>query len=66
MVEAPVLCLPNFELAFVVETDASNVGMGAVLLKDEHPITFFSRKFGRRLHAASTYLKELHAITIVV
>ena len=49
MVEAPVLRLPNFELAFVVKTDASNVGMGDVLLQDEHLISFFIRKFGPRL-----------------
>ena len=45
MVESPILRLPSFELAFVVETNTSNVGMGVVLLQDEL-IAFFSPKFG--------------------
>lgn len=35
---APVLYVPNPEQQFVVEVDASDVGVGAV-----HPHTFFSR-----------------------
>ncbi|XP_057771016.1 uncharacterized mitochondrial protein AtMg00860-like [Salvia miltiorrhiza] len=63
MTSVPVLHLPHFEHEFIVETDASNVGMGAVLMQLEHPIAFFSKKLGPRLQAASTYMKELYAIT---
>ncbi|KAH9679851.1 hypothetical protein KPL71_026303 [Citrus sinensis] len=46
MVKASVLLLPNFELEFVIETDASNVGIGAVLMQVGHPIAYFSKKIG--------------------
>ncbi|KAH9745584.1 hypothetical protein KPL70_004126 [Citrus sinensis] len=63
MVEAPVLRLPDFYADFILETDASNGGIGAVLMQSGHPISYFSKKLGPRLRASSTYIKEL--ITIV-
>ncbi|KAH9687361.1 hypothetical protein KPL70_014745 [Citrus sinensis] len=62
MVAAPVLRLPNFELDFIIETDASNVSIGAVLMQDNHPISYYSKKLGPKLQVASTYIKELNAI----
>ena len=62
MVQAPVLKLPDFTSDFVIETDASNVGIGAVLTQQGHPIAYFSKKLGPKLRASSTYIKELHAI----
>ncbi|MCI41669.1 hypothetical protein A2U01_0062902, partial [Trifolium medium] len=45
MTEAPVLALPNFNEDFIIETDASGIGMGAVLIQQHHPICYFSQAF---------------------
>ncbi|GFX88183.1 retrovirus-related Pol polyprotein from transposon 297 [Trichonephila clavipes] len=45
LIDKPVLYAPNFEREFIVQTDASNAGMGAVLTQlneqgEEHPILY--------------------------
>jgi hypothetical protein len=66
MTKAPVLTLPNFDEDFVIETDASGIGMGAVLIQRGHPIAYFSQKFCPKLLNSSTYVRELCAITAAV
>ncbi|XP_042035243.1 uncharacterized protein LOC121781586 [Salvia splendens] len=66
MTKTPVLRLPDFEKPFCIETDASDSGIGAVLLQDNHPIAFYSKKLGPRRRVASTYHKELYAIVEAV
>ncbi|KAL1533371.1 hypothetical protein AAHA92_33261 [Salvia divinorum] len=66
MVSAPILRLPDFAKLFIIETDASDFGIGAVLLQDSHPLAFFSKKLGPRRRVASTYHKELYAIVEAV
>lgn len=60
------LMLPNWTLPFVLETDASDIGMGMVLSQKGHPIAFFSKQFFPKLLLASTYVQELCVITTVV
>ncbi|WVZ16035.1 hypothetical protein V8G54_013601 [Vigna mungo] len=66
MTEAPILALPNFDLPFVLEIDASGVVMGAILMQEGHPIAFHSKPFCPKLMRSSTYVHELHAITSTV
>jgi hypothetical protein len=66
MTQAPVLALPNFDADFIIVTDASGTGMGAVLCQSGHPICYYSRKFCPKMLAASTYVRELCAITSAV
>lgn len=63
LTQAPILQLPDFNKPFILETDASTYAIGAVLLQDGHPLAYFSRKLCPRMQRASTYLRELFAIT---
>lgn len=64
--KAPILTLLDFSKTFVVETNASNMEMGAMLQQQKHPIAFISKAFGPIGQELSVYEKELLAITFVV
>ncbi len=68
---APVLWSPNLSLPFVVQTDASDQGIGAVLSQvdadgNDHPIAYFSRKLLPCEVRYSTVEKECLAIRLGV
>lgn len=63
---ALVLALPDFSKQFVIETDASDTGVGAVLLQDGHPLAYVSRGLGPRTRGLSTYEKEYMAILLAM
>ncbi|GKC58061.1 putative nucleotidyltransferase, ribonuclease H [Tanacetum coccineum] len=66
MTNTPVLALPDFSKPFLIQTDASRSGVGAVLSQDGHLIAYFSKQMSPRLQQASTYVREMYAITEAV
>ena len=64
---SPVLRSPDFTSEFILQTDASDRGIGAVLSQindngNEHPIAYFSRKLLPREERDATIEKECLAI----
>lgn len=66
MTSAPVLALPNYQLPFVLETDASNTGIGAVLLQNKHSVAYLSKALSPRNQTLSAYEKECPVILLAI
>lgn len=58
----PVLSMPNF----ILECDACNTGIGAVLLQKWHPIAYISKGHKGHALALSTYEEEMLSILLAV
>jgi hypothetical protein len=66
MSSTPVLCLPDFSKQFVVEMDACDSGIGAMLMQDQHPIAYLSKPLGAAHLALSIYDKEFLALLMAI
>jgi RNase H-like domain found in reverse transcriptase len=69
LTSAPVLAFANFELPFILTTDASDSGIGGVLSQidkqEERPVAFLSRTLsGSERHYATTH-KECLSIVLI-
>ncbi|XP_068238379.1 uncharacterized protein [Palaemon carinicauda] len=67
----PILKSPDFQKGFKLMVDASDLGVGAVLLQDdsegiEHPVSYFSRKLNEHQKKYSTIEKEALALVLAL
>ena len=58
----PVLRLPDAEKAYTIMSDASDTGVGGVLMQEGHPIAYISRWLNEAETRYSTYEKETLAV----
>jgi hypothetical protein len=66
MSTTPVLALPDFTKQFVLETDASDMGLGVVLMQQEKPIAFLSKSLSATNKYLSIYEKGFLALIMAV
>jgi hypothetical protein len=53
LVTTLVLALPDFSLQFCIETDASDYGVGVVLMQNNHHIAYVSKALGSKMRGES-------------
>ncbi|KAH9792509.1 hypothetical protein KPL71_004153 [Citrus sinensis] len=64
LTNALLLSLPNFNKRFEIECDASDIGIGVVLMQEGRPIAYFSEKLSGAALNYTTYDKELYALKV--
>ena len=62
LVNSVTLSFPDYSREFVVTTDASDIGVGAVLSQDGRPVAYFSKRLSGSQKRWSTTDKELYAV----
>ena len=62
MSSTSVLIVPNFSKPFVLECDASGIGIGAILSQEVKPVTLTSKQLCDHNLGKYTYEKEMMAI----
>ena len=68
---SPVLLAPDFSKPFKLAVDASDVGIGGVLLQEDssgvdHPVCYFSKKLNKHQKNYSTIEKECLALVLAL
>ncbi|XP_078246217.1 uncharacterized protein LOC144588073 [Pogona vitticeps] len=71
LINYPVLRAPDFDREFIIYTDASGSGVGAVLCQedengDQHPVSYLSRKLQKGERHLATVEKECLAIVYAI
>lgn len=66
LMSPPTLSMPDFMEEFVLECDASQVGIGAILMQKGHPIAFISQGLKGKALSLSTYEKEMLSILLTL
>ena len=66
-----MLLAPDFDKCFKFAVDASDVGIGVVLLQEDHngidhPVCYFSKKFNKHQKNYSTVEKECLALIVAI
>ena len=64
LVHAPVLAIPDLDANFVLDTNARDVAVGAVLMQHEQPVAFISKALNSAQCKYYTTDRELLAIVL--
>lgn len=66
MISPPVLTLLHFERSFIIECDASGLGVGTVLMQGGRPLAYLSQALKGKALDLSTYEKKLLALVYAI